>query len=309
MENFTQKKIQILSTTYNENITLYGDIFEPTENVKGIVHIVHGMAEHRVRYYEFCEFLAKNGYISVIFDQRGHGETCGAVDKQGYMSDYDNFNALVEDVKLVNAELKKQYPNQKYILMGHSMGSFVSQRYIELYSDSTDKVILSGTNYTKALLFKLGAIISKSIVKKQGRKAISKTLINMSFGSYNKAFKPNRTEYDWLSVNEENVDKYINDPYCGADFSASYFMDLIVGFNTIAKNYDKIRKDLPIYMFSGDKDPVGAFGKGVKKLYKKYNKISIQNVSIKLYENKRHEMLNEKNKEEVYNDILTFINK
>lgn len=309
MEKYKQKKVQFQSDTYNEQVTLYGDIFEPNDKIKGIIQIIHGMGEHRIRYYDFCSFLAKNGYVVVIYDQRGHRETCGTIENQGYMSDVDNFNALVIDANLVTNEVKKLYPNKKYILMGHSMGSFVSQRYIQIYPNDADALILLGTNYTKAFLFKIGAIIAKLIVKKQGRKAISKTLINMSFGSFNKAFKPNRTKYDWLSVNEENIDKYIVDPYCGADFSASYFMDLTVGFSTIAKNHDKINKDLPIYLFSGDKDPVGNNGKGVTKLYNKYNKIGIKDVQIKLYANGRHEMLNETNKKEVYNNVLSWINK
>lgn len=309
MANYTQKKVEFASSTYNEEVTLYGDIFEPLEEAKGIIELIHGMAEHRKRYEDFAAFLAENGYITVIYDQRGHGETCGAVENQGYMSDVDNFDAMVQDAHLVNEEIKKMYPDKKFILMGHSMGSFITQRYIELYPESIDAAILSGTNYTKSLLYKLGAIIAKGEVKKHGRKYISKKLISLSFGSYNKAFKPNRTEYDWLSVNEANVDKYIADPYCGADFSASYFMDLIINFNTIAKEYNKTPKDLPIYMFSGSKDPVGNNGKGVKKLYNQYQKLHIADVSMKLYENKRHEMLNEDNKEEVYNDVLNWINK
>ena len=309
MDNYTKKQIQFESNTYDEKQTLFADVFEPNNDAKGIVEIVHGMAEHRKRYEEFAAFLANNSYITVIYDQRGHGETCGSVENQGYMSDVDNFDAMVQDAYLVNQEIKKIYPDKLFILMGHSMGSFICQRYIELYADSIDKVILSGTNFTKSLLFKLGTVIAKSEVKKHGRKYISKKLINLSFGSYNKAFKPNRTDYDWLSVNEENVDKYILDPYCGADFSASYFMDLIINFNTIAKNYNKIPTNIPVYLFSGAKDPVGNMGKGVKKLFTKYQKLGLKNIEMKLYENGRHEMLNETNKEEVYQDVLNWINK
>ena len=308
MDNFTRKPIQFESNTYDEKVTLFGDVFEPTEEVKGIVEIVHGMAEHRKRYEGFAGFLAANGYITVIYDQRGHGETCGSVKAQGYMSDVDNFDAMVQDANLVNQEIKKMYPDKKFVLMGHSMGSFITQRYLELYPDSIDAAILSGTNFTKSLLYKLGAVIAKGEVKKHGRKYISKKLINLSFGSYNKAFKPNRTDYDWLSVNEANVDKYIADPYCGADFTASYFMDLIINFNTIAKDFNKIPKSMPVYLFSGAKDPVGNMGKGVKKLFNTYKKLGLEKAEMKLYENGRHEMLNETNKEEVYQDVLNWLN-
>lgn len=310
MDNYTQKKVEFLSNSFDEKVTLYGDIFEPTEeDVKGIVEVVHGMAEHRTRYEELARFLATNGFICVIYDQRGHGETCGAVENQGYMSDVDNFTSLVMDVKVVLDEIKKLYPNKKTFILGHSMGSFVLQRFMEMYKDEVDGVILSGSNYTKSLLYKIGAVLAKSIVKKHGRKFVSDTLINMSFGSYNKAFKPNRTEYDWLSTNTENVDKYIADPYCGYPFTASYFMDLIVGFNSISKEYKKMNLDTPVYIFSGANDPVGNMSKGITKLYKKYKKLGIKDLSFKLYENGRHEMLNETNKGEVFNDVLEWLDK
>ena len=173
MENYTQKKVQFESNTFDEKTVLYGDIFEPAEEeVKAVVEVVHGMAEHRARYEDLARFLATNGYICVIYDQRGHGETCGAVENQGYMSDVDNFTSLVMDVKVVLDNIKSLYPNKKTFMLGHSMGSFVSQRFMELYPSTVDGVILSGSNYTKSLLYKIGAILAKSIVKKKGRKTI-----------------------------------------------------------------------------------------------------------------------------------------
>ncbi|MBP5551020.1 MAG: lysophospholipase [Bacilli bacterium] len=292
----------------SEGYVLKGHIWE-ADAPKAIVMLCHGMAEHIARYDDFACFLAKNNYTVVGYDQRGHGETAGSVENLGYMSDDDNFVALVEDLHETNKMIKEKYPDMKVFLFGHSMGSFVSQRYIQLYSDTIDGVILSGSALNKGLLFKVGYKLAKSICKKHGRKYQSELMNNMSFGSYNKKFKPNRTEYDWLSRNEENVDKYIADPYCGTLFTVSFFMDMIHLFLVMQNDFDKVRKDLPIYIMSGDKDPVGSMGKATKALAEEYKKNEIGDVELKLYPDGRHEMLNEINKDEVYANVLEWINK
>ena len=300
------ERFELLSKTFNEEVLLKGSKFVP-ETIKAIVVVCHGMAEHCARYYEFAQYLENNGFITYLYDQRGHGETCGDENNQGYMSDVDNFEAMVDDLDLVLNMAKNENPDKKVFLLGHSMGSFIAQRFIEKYPDDANGVILSGTNYTKGLLFKAGYMIAKRIVKKNGRQFKSDTLENLSFGSYNKAFKPNRTPFDWLSVNEDNVDRYIADPFCGAKFSCSYYMDLLKAFNTISKNYQLIKKDLPLYLFSGEDDPVGNKGKGVKKLFNTYKKLGLNDVDIKLYTGYRHEMLNELNKLEVFKDVLNWL--
>lgn len=299
------KEITFNSNTFDENITLYGNLFGCV-NPKGIILIIHGMAEHKDRYSDFANFLANNGYLTVVYDQRGHGKTCGGTDKQGYMSDKDNFKAMVEDVKVVVDRLKEMYPNLDLHLFGHSMGSFISQRYIELYPNTIKSVILCGSNITSSALYGAGRVLAKGIVKKNGRQYKSEFLDKMSFGSYNKSFKPNRTTYDWLSVNEENVDKYIKDPYCGALFSCSYFMDLLFGFKDISDDYNKVPVELPINLIAGKFDPVGNMSKGVNKLYQVYLKNSVKDLNVKFYDG-RHEILNEKNHQEVYDDVLNWV--
>ena len=292
----------------SEGYVLKGHIWE-NESPKAVVMLCHGMAEHIARYDDFATFLANNGYIVVGYDQRGHGATAGSVENLGYMSDNDNFVALVEDLHETNKMVKEKYPNLKIFLLGHSMGSFVSQRYIQLYSDTIDGVILSGSALNKGLLFKVGYKLAKHICKKHGRKYHSELMNNMSFGSYNKKFKPNRTEYDWLSRNEENVNKYIADPYCGTLFTVSFFMDMIHLFLIMGPDFANVRKDLPIYIMSGEMDPVGSMGKATKKLAEEYKKNGVSDVELKLYPEGRHEMLNEINREEVYQNVLNWINK
>ena len=293
---------------YGKEIKYYK--WSEVENPKGIVQIVHGMTEYALRYDYFAKKLCENGYIVYAHDQRGHGETSPKDEEKGYIADDEGFDILVENVKELTDVAKKENSNLPIILFGHSMGSFVSQRYIELYGNGIDGVILSGTNGKPDRITKLGILISKIEIMLKGRKAKSKLMDKLSFGDFNSNFKPTRTDYDWLcSVNEE-VDKYIESPVCGFICSTSFYYDLIRGLWKINKkeNLNNIPKNLPIYIFAGDKDPVGKFGKGIVKLYDTYKSIGIYNLNYKLYSNGRHEMLNENNKDEVIKDLLDWIN-
>ena len=293
---------------YGKEIKYYK--WSEVENPKGIVQIVHGMTEYALRYDYFAKKLCENGYIVYAHDQRGHGETSPKDEEKGYIADDEGFDILVENVKELTDVAKKENSNLPIILFGHSMGSFVSQRYIELYGNGIDGVILSGTNGKPDRITKLGILISKIEIMLKGRKAKSKLMDKLSFGDFNSNFKPTRTDYDWLcSVNEE-VDKYIESPVCGLICSTSFYYDLIRGLWKINKkeNLNNIPKNLPIYIFAGDKYPVGKFGKGIVKLYDTYKSIGIYNLNYKLYSNGRHEMLNENNKDEVIKDLLDWIN-
>ena len=293
---------------YGKEIKYYK--WSEVENPKGIVQIVHGMTEYALRYDYFAKKLCENGYIVYAHDQRGHGETSPKDEEKGYIADDEGFDILVENVKELTDVAKKENSNLPIILFGHSMGSFVSQRYIELYGNGIDGVILSGTNGKPDRITKLGILISKIEIMLKGRKAKSKLMDKLSFGDFNSNFKPTRTDYDWLcSVNEE-VDKYIESPVCGFICSTSFYYDLIRGLWKINKkeNLQQVPKDLSIFIFAGDKDPVGKFGKGIIRLYESYKGLGITDLKYKLYKNGRHEMLNEKNKDEVIEDLLEWIN-
>ena len=309
MENKQQNFMKEAISIKLQDVTLYGDKYIPASVAKGTIEIIHGMAEHRKRYDAFASFLATQGYITYIYDQRGHGETAGSIENVGYMSDIDNFKVLVDDARIVSEYIKAENPNLPIFVFGHSMGSFITQRFSELYGKTINGAILCGSNYTKSGLYSIGILIAKIITKAKGRTYHSKFVTDLSFGSYNKPFKPNRTDFDWLSVNTENVDKYIADEYCGTMFSVSYFLDLLRGFKDISSSYEVISPDLPMYLISGSDDPVGNMSKGVIKLEKALKKNFIKDVSMKLYQGKRHEILNEDNKEEVYEDVLNWINK
>jgi len=303
-ENFTFKD--------ENNMGLFVYKWMPDQNVKvkGIVQIAHGMAETAARYQRFANTLTNEGFIVYANDHRGHGKTAGKVSKLGDLGD-DGFNSMVENMHGLNQIIRFDNPSLSIFLLGHSMGSFLLQRYICLYGSELKGAILSGSCGKQGVIIDIARLIAKMEIRKIGRSGKSNKLDKLSFGSYNKFFDANRTDFDWLSRDDKEVDKYIEDPFCGTVFTAGFFYDFLGGINSIADNRQikRVPKDLPIYIFSGDKDPVGKNGKGVLKLFKTYKKHGIVDLTYKLYKDGRHEMLNEINKEEVNSDVIKWLNK
>jgi alpha-beta hydrolase superfamily lysophospholipase len=277
---------------------------------RAIVQISHGMAEHLQRYDNFARELVSQNIFVYGNDHRGHGVTGNLNNSIGYFSDEDGFEKVVYDMFHLTTIIENDYPGVPIILFGHSMGSFLSRRYIQLFGQRLTGVILSGTGGDPGVMGKIGRMIAAREMKRKGRKNPSPLLNNLIFGSYNKGFRPNRTEFDWLSRDEKEVDKYISDPFCGSIFSAGFFYDLLGGLEVINKsnNISTIPLELPISLISGSKDPVGNNTKGVMKTYQVYRQAGIENVTYKFYDNARHELHNETNKETVIADILTWIN-
>lgn len=294
-----------------ENLNIH--VYKYTsENIKpkAVVQIAHGMSETAIRYKEFAQELTENGYVVYINDHRGHGITAKTIDNIGYLAEKDGFTCLVEDMNILTNIIKEENPHLPIYLFGHSMGSFASQRYIMEYGDNLAGLILSGSNGKHGKILKVAQLISKSEIKKHGRRHRSKKLDNLIFGGNNKGFKPSKTDFDWLSRDEKEVQKYIEDPFCGVLFTCGFFYDFIKGLQEVEdkENLKKVPLDLPIYIMSGDKDPVGKNGKGVLRLKDRYVNLGVKKVSCKLYEGGRHEMLNEINKEEVIKDIISWLN-
>jgi alpha-beta hydrolase superfamily lysophospholipase len=282
---------------------------EKEETPRVIVQIAHGMAEHIQRYDAFAKDLVSQNIFVYGNDHRGHGRTGTNSDSLGYLSDEQGFNKVVNDMDALTAIIEKDYPKIPIILFGHSMGSFLSRRYIQLHGDRIAGVILSGTGGDPGLMGKIGRIIAKREMKKNGTRTPSPLMNKLTFGSYNKGFTPTRTEFDWLSRDAAEVDKYIEDPFCGGVFTAGFFDDLLEGIEIINKpsNIAKIPMNLPIYLISGSKDPVGSNTKGVLKTYQAFVNAGITNVTYKFYIDARHEILNEINRNEVVADIIQWI--
>ena len=284
-----------------QDYELTARLFE-VKNPKGIVQILHGMQEYSKRYENFAKFLNEKGFIVFVSDLRGHGKSAEDPNLLGFSSG-DISKENVQDQIIISNYLKEKYKNIPLIVLGHSYGSFLTQRYIT-ECNIADKVILSGSAYTNTLLMKFGRIFANLTAFFKGKRAIAKMIEKMSLQGYGKNFDNG----NWLCKDDNIWEEYKKDKFCGTPFPASFYQSFFKLVVTNYKNIDKIKKDMPILILSGNNDPVGENGKLVKKLYDIYKNQGLSNLVLKLYENGRHEMLNETNKEEVYNDILTFIN-
>ncbi|GKZ02672.1 alpha/beta hydrolase [Paraclostridium bifermentans] len=304
-------KISNFTFKGEEDTDIYVYKYEPIEkeNINGIVQISHGMSEEAGRYKRFANYLTDNGYIVYINDHRGHGKSAENINRIGILAQKDGIHCIVKDLNKLTKIIKTENNGLPIFLFSHSMGSFAAQKYIIDYSEDIDGVILSGTNGLHGIEVDLGFLVAKVMSKIQGREKKAYLIDKLAFGGFNKKFKPNKSEFDWLSRDFKEVEKYIENEYCGVVFSNGYFYDLFKLFKEIRNinNLKKINSKLPIYIFAGDKDPVGKFGKGVTKLYENYKKLGIENVEFKLYSGGRHEMLNEINKDEVINDTINWI--
>ena len=281
----------------------------PDAEPRAIVQIIHGIAEYIDRYDEFMSFLADNGIIAVGTDHLGHGKSIESEEQTGFFA-YDNgWDYVVRDEEVLRLAMHENYPELPIIVFGHSMGSFMARTLLICYPDAFNAAIISGTGNQGAALVNGGLFMGNLVTGLKGAHHYSKFLNNLAFGSYNKIYDNPKTEYDWLSRDEANVQKYIDDPLCGFIPSCSLFRDMMTGvkFITNKKNLTAMNKDMPVYFMSGDMDPVGECGKGVQKAYNNFLEAGMKDVSIKLYPGGRHEMLNEINKDEVYTDILAWL--
>ncbi|CEN81972.1 alpha/beta hydrolase [Paraclostridium sordellii] len=296
-----------------ENLDIHVYKYKPRENeaIKGVVQISHGMSEEASRYENFARALNDNGYIVYINDHRGHGKSIMNKDDIGKLAKKDGIDCIVKDLRKLNKIIKNENENLPIFLFSHSMGSFASQKYIMEFGDTIEGVILSGTNGIHGLEVDFGLIVAKFMCKIKGRDERAYLIDKLAFGGFNKKFNPNRTDFDWLSRDTIEVDKYIQNESCGVVFTNGYFYDLFSLFKEIRKldNIKKVNKNLPIYIFAGDKDPVGKFGKGIIRLYENYKSVGIKDCTYKLYKDGRHEMLNELNRDDVILDTIKWIDK
>ncbi|MBO4445716.1 MAG: alpha/beta hydrolase [Clostridia bacterium] len=279
------------------------------ENAKAIFNITHGMAEHIERYEGFAEFLAENGFAVYAHDHIGHGKSINGIYKAGYFGDKNAEGTIfVDDNKLIVDIAKEENPGLPVFFFGHSMGSFVTRKYIALYGEGLKGAIICGTGGPNPATG-VAILLANLAGKIKGFDADGKFINGLAFGTYNKK-TAKRTGFDWLTKDEAIVDKYIADPLCGFLFSNNGFKDMLgmLGFVNSADCYANTPKALPLLIISGADDPVGEYGKGVEKVAAAY-KANGNPVDLKLYAGDRHEILNEFDKETVMNDILAWLNK
>ncbi|WP_331552124.1 alpha/beta hydrolase [Acetobacterium sp.] len=276
---------------------------------EGILLIVHGMAEHALRYHEFADFLYEHHFMTVAHDQRGHGKTGIESGTLGFFAEENGWQRVVSDVKELSLLIKKEHPDLPLFILGHSMGSVVTRSCLIEFPELYQGAIVIGTTVgINAVIQKIGSFIAGYEILRHDAKFPSENLAHLSFGSYNKKFAPNRTPYDWLSLSEKNVDDYIKDPLCGFTCSAGFYRDFFNGIHTTSRfeNINKMPKDFPIIFLSGSDDPVGNMGKEVKRVHRLTKKSGMTAVELKLYSGLRHEILNENIRVEIYQDILNF---
>ena len=291
----------------NPNSNLHFELYQSrVDSIFGLVQISHGMAEHKGRYREFINFLNLNGFHVVIHDHRGHGERIFE-NKIGFFDQEDGWNLVVNDLLDIHLDTNKRFPNIPKILLGHSMGSWIGLAALQ-QKNLFDAAMLSGSSYPNSSETFMQKLLLKIEMFRLGKNGYSRLLHRIIFGGFNSRFQNTNTPNDWLSQDAERVEDYTNDPLCGFVVTNQLWSDLIEGIKLVfdQKNLSLIKKNIPILVFSGSDDPVGAMGKGTSKLHK----CLIENeckAELYLVDGARHETLNETNRITTYNHVLKFL--
>jgi alpha-beta hydrolase superfamily lysophospholipase len=276
--------------------------------LRGVVQLVHGMQEHAARYEHVAQAFTEAGYGVYANDLRGHGRTAASEDDLMYFADDRGWARVLDDLYRLNRRIREDHADLPTFLLGHSMGSFLTQQFLFTFPGAIDAAILSGTNGDPGLLAEVGAVLARIERRRIGKRGRSKLLNQIAFGAYNKAFEPIRTEFDWLSSDPAQVEAYVADPWCGALPTTQFWVDLLSGLRVIADptHLQRIPKDLPILLFSGEEDPVGVQTRGVQKLLDAYVAAGLTRVTHRFYPG-RHELFNEVNKDEVIADTIAWL--
>ncbi len=278
----------------------------PDGGAQSLVLLSHGMTEYALRYAPFGEFLNSKGIALFAEDHRGHGKTAEKAEREGkgffgYLADKDGFFRVVDDIMEEARMLRSWYPGKKLFLFGHSFGSFIAQCFIEKYASLVDGCILCGTAGPRLAVYP-GSLVVRAISACSGARNISPLIGMLTMGSYGN---------DWLSRDKEVLARYVADPWCTFKCRNGFYVDMLAGLCFIHRkgSLSAIPKNLPILLIAGTDDPVGDYGRSVRALYERYEKLALEDVTIKLYEGAKHELLNETNRDEVMNDVLEWMKK
>ena len=278
--------------------------------IRAVLQIAHGVAEYVDRYDGFARFLTQHGIAVVGNDHLGHGKSVADDSELGWFGDEGGWMTVVDDIKRLRDLSGEKHPGKPYFLLGHSMGSFLTRSFIIRYPDALDGVILSGTGQQSAAACFAGSLLAGREIRRNGSKYRSETLQKLAFGSYLKKIDKPSGPNDWLSRDAELIRRYSEDALCGYTVSAALMRDMMFGLDFIRKpaNLAKMKKTMPVLFFSGTDDPVGGWSKGVRRVVASFIRAGMKDVTLRLYDGGRHEMLNETNKQEVYDDVLAWLN-
>lgn len=302
--NILKSEFTFPSTTGLADIFVRKWVPENRAEVKCIFQIAHGMAEHTQRYEEFAEFLCSKGFAVYANDHVGHGKSVKSKEELGYFGERDGWRGFVSDCHYLTDVARSEYPNLPVIFFGHSMGSFIARAYAERYGVELDGAVFCGTsgkNPGAGLGIKLANIVAKS----KGNQFRSELINKVAFGSYNKKINPKRTAFDWLTRDEKVVDQYIADELCGYLFTAAGYRDMFTLLHRVSRKnwYKSLPEKMPVLLIAGSMDPVGDYSKGIEQVYDDLQNAGCKKVKIQLFENDRHEILNELDKEDVFNFV------
>lgn len=292
-----------------DNLKLYGVCWDTVASPKAVLQISHGMAEHILRYDGFAKFLNESGYIVYGHDHRGHGRSVRSEADLGYFSDTDGWTKLVDDLYTMTQHIKRQHEGLPVFIFGHSMGSFALRHYLSRYGQFVDGAIICGTGDNPAWLSKIALMLAKAECKFKGARHRSQLLTNLSFGSFNKQFKPNQTDFDWLNRDGAEVRKYIDDPLCGVVFTSGFYRDFLSGILELSspESVGRIPKDHPYLFISGKSDPLAEDGKAIERVSGAFKAAGIKQVRVQLYPEARHEIALELNREAIYTDVVNWL--
>jgi len=280
----------------------------PQGEVKAVLQIVHGIAEYAARYDDFAEYLNRQGILVVAQDHMCHGKSIGVSGTQGYFA--GGWFAAVADTYQLMKNVQAEMPGMPYFILGHSMGSFLTRTLLAEYPDcGVTGAIICGTGWLPNSVLHAGIAVSKLVCRIIGERNPSEMLQKMVFGGYNQKVEHPRTAFDWLNRDDRAVDAYVADPLCGFTASCGLLRDMMLGirYNQKQETLRKMKKDLPVFFIAGGDDPVGSYGKGVRKAAQAFEESGMAELTVKIYPLCRHEILNEINKQDIYQDVYRWI--
>lgn len=288
--------------------------WEPDEGapVRALIHIVHGMAEHGARYARLAERLTSAGYAVYANDHRGHGRTATTDRDLGFFASSGGWARVVRDLdELIDREKREQPGNVPVAMLGHSMGSYMVQTFLFQYPSVASAAMLTGSAGKPNVLGEAGRFVARIERARLGERGKSPVIKALTFDAFNKAFAPNRTGFDWLTRDASEVDKYVADDRCGFTCSNALWIDVLDALkeNAEPQNLARVQKDLPVYIASGSDDPAGERTASVLRLVDAYRQAGLFRVTHRFYEGARHEIINETNREEIMNDLISWLGK
>jgi alpha-beta hydrolase superfamily lysophospholipase len=294
-----------------QGVELFVHRWEPPAAPKAVVQIVHGMIEHGARYARTAAQLTAAGYAVYVHDHRGHGRTAHGPADLGYFADSDGWHLVAADIQLVRRRIEQDHPGLPLFVLGHSMGARATLQFLGAHGEGLTGAVLSGAGGNSAAGAVAGVLVGKGIRLLRGQRHRSKLLNFLVFGQYNKRFAPQRTDSDWLTRDTAEVDKYIADPLCGFEFTVQAWIDFLGGIIELerAEHLRRIPSRLPLYLFSGSLDPVGAETRGVLWLIDALRNAGVGQIEHRFYPDARHETLNETNRDEVHRDLIAWLDK